>query len=118
VGLITGEFGVGHLVVTLRRLLVGLAFATTIGVPAGLAVGSSRRLAETTGPVFQFVRMISPLAWTPIAIIVFGVGDTPVYFLVAVAAVWPVLLGTAAGVAALDRGWLAASAHPAGNSSA
>lgn len=104
--LLTSEFGLGHLTVTLRRLTVGLAIATAVGIPAGLAVGASRRVAQTTGPLFQFTRMISPLAWTPIAIIIFGVGDTPVYFLVTIAAVWPVLLNTAAGVDALDRRWL------------
>jgi NitT/TauT family transport system permease protein len=107
--LVTSEHGLGHLAVTLRRLLVGLGLATAVGIPIGLAVGTSRRVAQATGPLFQLTRMISPLAWTPVAIIVFGVGDAPVYFLVAVAAVWPVLIGTAAGVEALDRGWLLVS---------
>lgn len=98
--------GVEHLGVTLQRLGVGLLAAALIGVPAGVATGLSRSLEEATGPLFQFVRMISPLAWTPIAIILFGVGDLPVYFLVGVAAVWPVILNTAAGVHALDPGWL------------
>lgn len=92
--------------VTLERLLVGLGVAVLVGVPVGVAVGRSRRLAEVTGPLFQFLRMISPLAWTPIAIVLLGVGDLPVYFLVAIAAVWPVLLGVSAGVHALDPGWL------------
>jgi NitT/TauT family transport system permease protein len=98
--------GLLHLVVTVERLLIGLGLAVAVGVPVGVAVGRSERLAQYTGPLFQFLRMVSPLAWTPIAIIVLGVGDAPVYFLVAIAAVWPVLLNAAAGVHALDPGWL------------
>ena len=96
-----------HLLASLRRVLVGLAVATAIGVPVGLLVGWSRTAMRATGVVFQFLRMISPLSWTPVAIIVFGVGDTPVYFLIAIGAVWPVILNTSAGVAALDPRWLA-----------
>jgi NitT/TauT family transport system permease protein len=98
--------GLLHLVVTVERLLVGLGLAVVVGAPLGVAVGRSDTVAQYTGALFQFLRMVSPLAWTPIAIIVLGVGDAPVYFLVAVAAVWPVLLNAAAGVHALDLGWL------------
>lgn len=42
--------------------------------------------------------MISPLSWTPIAVALFGIGSQPVIFLVAAAAVWPVLLNTVAGM--------------------
>jgi NitT/TauT family transport system permease protein len=101
--------GLLHMVVTVERLLIGLGAAIVVGVPLGVAVGRSATLAQYTGALFQFLRMVSPLAWTPIAIIVLGVGDAPVYFLVAVAAVWPVLLNAAAGVHALDPGWLQVS---------
>ena len=42
--------------------------------------------------------MVSPLAWMPIAVMVFGVGNAPVFFLLSVAAVWPVMLNTSVGV--------------------
>jgi NitT/TauT family transport system permease protein len=50
--------------------------------------------------------MISPLSWMPIAVMVFGIGDQPVYFLLGYAAVWPVMLSTLSGVKAVDRHWL------------
>jgi len=50
--------------------------------------------------------MISPLAWMPIAIIAFGVGNRPVYFLVAVAAVWPFIINTAHGVGRVEPLWI------------
>lgn len=95
-----------HILVSLRRVLVGLGFALLIGVPLGLAVGSYNRLNTATSPAFQFLRMISPLSWMPIAVMLFGVGDDPIYFMLAFAAVWPVLLNTAEGVRRLQPSWL------------
>jgi NitT/TauT family transport system permease protein len=95
-----------HLWVSLQRLAVGLGAALLLGVPLGLLVGLSRPFAQATTPLFQFLRMVSPLSWMPLAVIALGVGDAPVYFLLAFAALWPVLLNTAAGVAQLDPHWL------------
>lgn len=95
-----------HIGVSLQRVFVGLGCALLIGVPLGLLLGSSDHLNATFSPAFQFLRMISPLSWMPIAVIAFGVGDHPVYFLLAFAAVWPIMLNTIAGVRALDPRWL------------
>lgn len=95
-----------HILVSMKRVLVGLLLALAIGVPTGLAVGSLSLLNDATSPAFQFLRMISPLSWMPIAVMVFGVGDPPIYFLLAFAAVWPILLNTADGVRKLDPSWL------------
>lgn len=95
-----------HVRVSLQRILVGLSLALLVGVPLGLLVGASRNLEWATTPAFQFLRMISPLSWMPIAVMLMGVGDRPIYFLLAFAAVWPILLNTAAGVKNLDKRWL------------
>jgi NitT/TauT family transport system permease protein len=95
-----------HVVTSMQRVAVGLGLAVAIGVPLGVLTGLSKRFAEGTTPLFQFLRMVSPLSWMPIAVMVLGVGDAPVYFLLAFAAVWPMLLNTAAGVAQLDPNWL------------
>jgi len=95
-----------HVLVSLRRVLVGLSLALLAGVPLGLAVGRLKLLDAATSPAFQFLRMISPLSWMPIAVMVFGVGDRPIYFLLAFAAVWPILLSTAEGVRRIDPSWL------------
>jgi NitT/TauT family transport system permease protein len=88
---------------SLWRLLVGLLIAGLLGVVLGMAVGSVPVLDEATRPLFQLLRMISPLAWAPVAIGLFGIGHRPVFFLVAAAAVWPIVLNTSAGVRAVDR---------------
>lgn len=92
--------------ISLWRLLIGLLVAVVIGVPAGLLLGLSVSAERATAPLVQFIRMISPLSWAPIAVAVFGIGNQPVIFLIAVAAVWPVLINTVAGVRAVDPGFL------------
>ena len=104
--LLTGPDLPAHILVSLRRIAVGLGLALAVGVPLGLAIGSFRRLEAALSPAMQFLRMISPLSWMPIAVMAFGVGDDPVYFLLAFAAVWPIVLNTAAGVHHLDPRWL------------
>jgi NitT/TauT family transport system permease protein len=69
-------------------------------------VGWLRTLEAAATPAFQFLRMISPLSWMPIAVMAFGIGDRPIYFLLAFSAVWPIMLNTAAGVRQLDPRWL------------
>jgi len=104
VGLVARGVLVEDIGTSLWRLLVGLLIATVLGFGVGLAVGSVPVLDDATRPVFQLLRMISPLSWAPVAIGLFGIGHRPVFFLVAAAAIWPVVLNTSAGVRAVDPG--------------
>jgi NitT/TauT family transport system permease protein len=101
----SGEIWI-HIAVSLQRVAVGLGLALLVGVPLGLLLGASAGANATLSPAFQFLRMISPLSWMPIAVMAFGVGDRPVYFLLAFAALWPIMLNTLAGVRQLDQRWL------------
>lgn len=87
------------------RLGAGLGLAIAIGVPIGILIGRSRRFRELSNSPFQLMRMISPLSWEPIAVIVFAGWDKAIIFLVAIAAVWPVMFATAAGLAKVDPAW-------------
>ncbi|WP_313167781.1 MULTISPECIES: ABC transporter permease [Massilia] len=95
-----------HVATSLKRVAVGLGFAILFGVPLGILVGMSKAFSQASTPLFQLLRMVSPLSWMPLAVMVLGVGDAPVYFLLAFAAVWPLMLSTAAGVAQLDPNWM------------
>ncbi len=97
---------VEHGLLSLRRVLLGLGLATAVGIPLGLVLGISRRAERALAPVFHLLRTVSPLSWMPLVIILLGIGDAAVVFLVAVAAVWPVLFSTAVGVHHLERGWV------------
>ena len=95
-----------HVATSLKRIAVALAWALIIGVPLGFAIGRLRWLEQTLSPTLQFLRMISPLSWMPVAVMSLGVGDRAVYFLLAFAAIWPLVMSTASGVAHLDRRWV------------
>ncbi|MGA3127165.1 MAG: ABC transporter permease [Candidatus Korobacteraceae bacterium] len=95
-----------HIMASLRRVTVGLLIALLCGLPMGIVIGLSRGLEASTSLLFQILRMISPLSWMPLAVMAFGIGDQPVYFLLAVGAVWPIMLNTAAGVHAMNRQWI------------
>lgn len=91
---------------SLWRIGLGLIWAAAIGVPAGILVGRSSIVRDITNVPFQFLRMISPLAWMPVAVLAFSTWDKAIIFLIAVAAVWPILFSTAAGVRRIDPSWL------------
>lgn len=59
-----------HALPSLRRVLTGLSLAVVVALPLGVLVGYFKRIEQLTYVVFQFMRMISPLAWMPIAIII------------------------------------------------
>jgi len=88
------------------RLGSGLALAILIGVPIGILMGRSKRFRELSNSPFQLLRMISPLSWEPIAVIVFATWDAAIIFLIAMASIWPVAFATAAGLAKLDPAWM------------
>lgn len=98
------------------RLGAGLFLAIVIGIPIGILMGRSRWFQQLTNVPFQFLRMISPLSWEPIAVVVFVGWDEAIVFLVAVAAVWPIAFATAAGLAKVDPAWFKVArnlgAHP------
>jgi NitT/TauT family transport system permease protein len=98
---------VHHSFASLRRVGLGLLLALGIGVPIGLLVGSVRFFDHLTSSTFQLLRMISPLSWMPIAVMVLGVGEAPVVFLIAFAAIWPIILNVSAGIRAIDSSWIA-----------
>jgi NitT/TauT family transport system permease protein len=91
---------------SLKRIGLGLLWSIVIGVPVGVLIGQSRLTRAVTHLPFQFLRMISPLAWMPIAVMIFATWDGAIVFLVTAAAVWPVTYSTASGLRKLDTKWL------------
>ncbi|HEX7155555.1 MAG TPA: ABC transporter permease [Thermoanaerobaculia bacterium] len=78
-----------YIVASLFRVTWGYLTALLIAVPLGVALGLSRKGEEALNPVLQLLRPISPLAWIPIAILWFGVGDTSAIFLIFLASFLP-----------------------------
>ncbi len=87
------------------RLGFGLLIAVVIGIPLGILVGRSKRFRDLSNSSFQLLRMISPLSWMPLAVLVFYTWNQSIVFLIAIASVWPVIYATAAGLAKVDPAW-------------
>lgn len=83
---------------SLTRILSGWALAAILGIPIGIAMGSWRAIEETVGTVVHFLRPISPIAWIPLAILLFGFGFGGPMFIVFLAAFYPIVLASAAAV--------------------
>jgi NitT/TauT family transport system permease protein len=83
---------------SLRRVAIGFGTAVVIGIPLGLALGLYPAANQVVNPVLQILRPISPIAWIPIAIIFFGVGDYAAIFLIFLGAFFPIVLACVSGV--------------------
>jgi NitT/TauT family transport system permease protein/sulfonate transport system permease protein len=88
---------------SLQRVMIGFLMASAAGIVLGVALGWSNTLSEFIKPLVEGLRPIPPIAWTPIAILWFGIGDAPGYFLVFIGAVFPVFVNTFAAVRNIDR---------------
>lgn len=92
-----------HLGASLRRVAVGFLLACIVGISLGLVCGWWRPVADYMRPVIEALRPIPPLAWIPITILWFGLGDASSYFLVFLGAVFPAFVATYTAVRSLDR---------------
>jgi NitT/TauT family transport system permease protein len=100
-----------HIASSLFRVAAGFGLAVAIGVPLGLVMGWIPGAYETVNPIVQVLRPISPIAWIPLAILWFGVGNASPIFLIFLAAVFPIVVQTTAGVHAIERQYLRAAAN-------
>lgn len=91
-----------NLGLTLRRVLTGWGIASGIGLSLGFAMGASRTVYRLFDPLVSSIRQVPMMAWVPLTIIWFGLGDGPTLFLIAMVGVFPVILNTIAGVRAIS----------------
>lgn len=91
---------------SLRRILVGICIASVIGVPLGILVGFYPKFRGLSYSPIQFVRMISPLSWMPMAVLLFASFESAVYFLIVMATVCPIILNTTIGVLNINPQWI------------
>jgi ABC-type nitrate/sulfonate/bicarbonate transport system permease component len=101
-GLASGTL-LGELGTTLESFLEGFALAIAIGVALGLAIGSSRTLLDATSVVIEFLRPIPAVALIPLATMFLGLGVPMRRFVIAYAALWPILVNTLYAVRRTDR---------------
>ncbi len=87
----------------------GFLIATLVALPLGLWMGRVAGAYRTLNPIFQILRPISPIAWIPLAILWFGVGNVSPIFLIFLASVFPMIVQTAAGVHTIEKRYLRAA---------
>jgi NitT/TauT family transport system permease protein len=98
-----------HISASLMRVGIGFGLAVLVAVPMGLWMGRVDGAYRTLNPVFQIMRPISPIAWIPLAILWFGVGNVSPVFLIFIAAVFPMIVQTASGVHTIEKRYLNAA---------
>lgn len=103
----TGELP-HHLADSLRREAVAFALAL-LAVPLGIAMGWWRGVNQQFYPVVEILRPIPPLAWIPLSILWFGLGDVQNEFIIFLGMVFPILLNTLEGVRQVDRNLIRAA---------
>ena len=87
---------------TLYRVLVGFLIGAGLALPLGLAMGANRIVYGLLNPLMQVLRPIPPIAFIPLSILWFGLGNPPSFFLISLGAFFPVLMNTITGVRHVD----------------
>jgi len=100
-----------HIGASLFRVGTGFGLALVVAIPLGLWMGWVGGVYRTLNPIFQMLRPISPIAWIPLAILWFGVGDVSPIFLIFISSVFPMIVQTTSGVHTIERRYLRAAAN-------
>jgi NitT/TauT family transport system permease protein len=98
-----------HIGASLMRVGAGFGLAMLLAVPLGLWMGWVKGAFITLNPIFQILRPISPIAWIPLAILWFGVGNASPIFLIFISSLFPMIVQTIAGVHTIERRYLRAA---------
>ena len=100
---------------SLYRVVLGFLIGAGLALPLGLLMGSNRRIYGLMNLTVQVVRPIPPIAYIPLAILWFGLGNPPALFLISLGAFFPVLMNTIAGVRQVDSIYLRAARNLGAN---
>ncbi len=91
-----------HAIASLFRVTVGFYLAIIFGIPLGIVLGRLRSVQQFLNPIIQFLRPISPLAWIPLSMLWFGIGDKPAIFLIFLASFFPLAVSTTVAVQSIN----------------
>lgn len=96
----------GHILISLQRILIALGASWVLGISFGLVIGWNKKLDAFFGSIFELIRPIPPLAWIPLVTILFGINEFPKMLIVFIGAVMPVVINTRAGMQAIPQIYL------------
>jgi nitrate/nitrite transport system permease protein len=95
-----------QLAFSLARVALGFGIAMIVAIPLGFLIGMSPLFRKALDPFIQVLKPISPLAWMPLALYTIKDSSISGIFVIFICSVWPMLINTAFGVAAVRRDWL------------
>jgi nitrate/nitrite transport system permease protein len=99
--------GVGiQLGYSIARVMVGYLLAVAFAIPIGFLIGMSPLMSKALDPFIQVLKPISPLAWMPLALYTIKDSSLSAIFVIFICSLWPTMINTAFGVAAVRREWL------------
>lgn len=102
-----GDLGIGWLLLaSLRRVSIGFLLGAAVAIPLGFLIGLSRTAMLIFNPIIQILRPVSPLAWLPIALAMFGIAEPSAIFVIFITSLWPTIINTALGVASVPKDYL------------
>ncbi|WPC66520.1 nitrate ABC transporter permease [Rhodoferax ferrireducens] len=91
---------------SLGRVGLGFLLAMLVAIPLGFVIGMSPLMRKAFDPFIQVLKPISPLAWMPLALYTIKDSSASGIFVIFICSIWPMLVNTAFGVAAVKREWL------------
>jgi NitT/TauT family transport system permease protein len=94
---------------TIYRVVVGFFIGAGLALPLGLFMGTNNAVYKLFNPLIQILRPIPPIAYIPLAILWFGLGNPPAFFLISLGVFFPVLMNTISGVRNVDSIYLRAA---------
>ncbi|MBU5315712.1 ABC transporter permease [Clostridium bornimense] len=92
--------------ISLYRFFLGYSVAVVVAIFLGLLLGWYGKAWDIVNPIVQLLRPISPTAWFPFIVIIFGIGNLPAIVIIFIAAFFPVLLSTVSAVKKMDKIYL------------
>jgi taurine transport system permease protein len=97
---------IGHILASLRRVMIALAFAWSLGILFGVLIGWNRVFKALFGSIFELFRPIPPIAWIPIIIMWFGIGEFPKILIVFIGSFIPVVINTEDGSRLVEKEYI------------
>src|SRR5205085_158347 len=95
-----------RLAFSVARVMLAYLIAVVIAIPLGFLIGMSPWMSRALDPFIQILKPISPLAWMPLALYTIKDSSISAIFVIFICSVWPMLLNTAFGVAAVRKEWI------------
>ena len=93
----------GHAWASLKRVLMALLFAWSFGISFGILIGWNRKARSIFGSIFEVIRPIPPIAWIPLIIMWFGIGETAKVLIVFIGTFVPLVINTSTGIRSVDE---------------